>query len=249
MDPAIRRQSLGDILHRSAARAPHKLAVLCGAVRWTYAELDALCNRLATGLAGRGVAKGTRVAVLARNSHAFAAMRFALARLGAVFVPINFMLKADEVAYILRHAGAVLLATDSGLASVARAAAALDTSVREFVWLPSEDVSEPEPGMTTFDVLAATGGGPLPPLELEPGDLAQIVYTSGTESSPKGAMLTHDAVLWQYVSCVIDAGIAEGDLALHALPLRNQRIKRQQNRGRGVDRHRRGDSVQRDLME
>ena len=219
MDPAIRRQSLGDILHRSAARAPHKLAVLCGAVRWTYAELDALCNRLATGLAGRGVAKGTRVAVLARNSHAFVAMRFALARLGAVLVPINFMLKADEVAYILRHAGAVLLATDSGLASVARAAAALDTSVREFVWLPSEDVSEPEPGMTTFDVLAATGGGPLPPLELEPGDLAQIVYTSGTESSPKGAMLTHDAVLWQYVSCVIDASIEGSDLPLHALPL------------------------------
>ena len=219
MDPAIRRQSLGDILHRSAARAPHKLAVLCGAVRWTYAELDALCNRLAKGLAGRGVAKGTRVAVLARNSHAFAAMRFALARLGAVFVPINFMLKADEVAYILRHAGAVLLATDSGLASVARAAAALDTSVREFVWLPSEDVSEPEPGMTTFDVLAATGGGPLPPLELEPGDLAQIVYTSGTESSPKGAMLTHDAVLWQYVSCVVDASIEGSDLPLHALPL------------------------------
>ena len=219
MDPAIRRQSLGDILHRSAARAPHKLAVLCGAVRWTYAELDALCNRLAKGLAGRGVAKGTRVAVLARNSHAFVAMRFALARLGAVLVPINFMLKADEVAYILRHAGAVLLATDSGLASVARAAAALDTSVREFVWLPSEDVSEPEPGMTTFDALAATAGGSLPPLELEPGDLAQIVYTSGTESSPKGAMLTHDAVLWQYVSCVVDASIEGSDLPLHALPL------------------------------
>jgi fatty-acyl-CoA synthase len=202
MDPVIRRQSLGDILHRSAARAPHKLAVLCGGVRWTYAELDDLCSRLAAGLAGRGVAKGTRVAVLARNSHAFVALRFALARLGAVLVPINFMLKPDEVAYILRHAGAVLLATDSGLAPVARVAAALDTSVREFVWLPSEDPGEPEPDMTTFDALAATRSGPLPQLELALGDLAQIVYTSGTESSPKGAMLTHDAVLWQYVSCV-----------------------------------------------
>ncbi len=69
----------------------------------------------------RGVTKGTRVAILARNSHAFAALRFALARLGAVLVPINFMLKADEVAYILRHAGAEMLATDSGLAALARA--------------------------------------------------------------------------------------------------------------------------------
>src|SRR5512133_1736582 len=142
MDPAIRRQSLADILHRSAARAPHKPAVLCGDVRWTYAELDDLCSRLAAGLAGRGVAKGTRVAVLARNSHAFVALRFALALLGAVLVPINFMLKPDEVAYILRHAGAMLLATDSGLAPIARAAAALDTAVREFVWLPSEDPSD-----------------------------------------------------------------------------------------------------------
>ena len=219
MDAAIRRQSLGDILHRSAARAPNKLAVQCGGVRWTYAELDDVSNRVAAGLVRRGVAKGTRVAVLARNSHAFVAMRFALARLGAVLVPINFMLKADEVAYILRHAGAMLLATDSGLAAIARAAAALDTAVREFIWLPSEDPSEPEPGMTTFDVLAATQDARPPPLELAPGDLAQIVYTSGTESSPKGAMLTHDAVLWQYVSCVIDAGIEAGDLPLHALPL------------------------------
>jgi fatty-acyl-CoA synthase len=219
MDPAIRRQSLGDILHRSATRAPQKLAVLCGSVSWTYAELDDVCNRVAAGLARRGIERGTRVAVLARNSHAFVAMRFALARLGAVLVPINFMLKADEVAYILRHAGAVLLATDSGLASVARAAAALETPVREFVWLPSEDPSEPESGMTTFDALAAHNSDPLPSLELAPGDLAQIVYTSGTESSPKGAMLTHDAVLWQYVSCVIDASIESSDLPLHALPL------------------------------
>jgi fatty-acyl-CoA synthase len=107
-------------------------------VRWTYAELDDLCSRLAAGLADRGVAKGTRVAVLARNSHAFVALRFALARLGAVLVPINFMLKPDEVAYILRHAGAVLLATDSGLAPVARAAAARYVGA-EFVRLPSED--------------------------------------------------------------------------------------------------------------
>src|SRR5689334_12893217 len=175
MDPAIRRQTLGDILHRSAARTPRKTAVACGATQWSYAELDALCTRLAGGLAARGVGRGDRVAILARNSHAFVALRFALARLGAVLVPINFMLKAEEAAYILRHAGARVLATDSALAPVARAAAALETSVREFVWLPSEEPSEPEPGMTTFDALAATDSGPLPPLALAPDDLAQIV--------------------------------------------------------------------------
>jgi fatty-acyl-CoA synthase len=218
MHPSIRRQTIADALRRSALRLPAKTAIICGPTTWTYGEFDALVSRLAAGLATRGVETGDRVAVLARNSHGFAALRFALARLGAVLVPINFMLKADEVAYILRHAGAQTLATDSGLADLARAAAALDTKVKDFLWLPSEDPSEPAPGMTTFDELAACTAA-LPDVQLTSNDLAQIVYTSGTESTPKGAMLTHDAVLWQYVSCVVNAEIAEADLALHALPL------------------------------
>ena len=213
-----RRHTLGDLLHRSAARSPHKLAIACGDVRWTYREFDTLCNRLAAGLAREGIAKGDRVAILARNSHAFAALRFALARLGAVLVPINFMLKAEEAAYILRHAGARLLATDSGLAPLAQAAAALDTAVRQLMWLPGEEPSEPVAGMLHFPTLSACDG-PVPEVDLNGSDLAQIVYTSGTESLPKGAMLTHDAVMWQYVSCIVDASIAGDDLMLHALPL------------------------------
>ena len=218
MNPITRRQTLADLLRRTAQRLPHKLAVHCGDTRWTYAEFDALVTRLAAGLAGRGIAHGERVAVLARNSHGFAALRFALARLGAVLVPINFMLKADEVAFILRHAGAKTLATDSGLAQLARAAAAIDTKVKDFIWLPSEDPSEPVPGMASFHDLA-TCTAALPDSPLQSTDLLQIVYTSGTESLPKGAMLTHDAVLWQYVSCCINAEVAEHDVALHALPL------------------------------
>jgi fatty-acyl-CoA synthase len=185
-----------------ATRHPHKLAIACGPVRWSYREFDALCDRLAAGVAQRGNSKGDRVAILARNSYAFAALRFSLARLGAVLVPINFMLKAQEAAYILRHAGARLLATDSGLAPLAQA----------------EDPSEPVPGMLRFETLAACAETP-PAVVLSGSDLAQIVYASGTESLPKGAMLTHDAVMWQYVSCVVDASIATDDLMLHALPL------------------------------
>ena len=215
---AVRRQTIADALRRTALRLPQKLGIGCGQTAWTYAEFDALVSRFAAGLAGVGVKPGDRVAVLARNSHGFAALRFALARRGAVMVPINFMLKADEVAYILRHAGAETLATDSGLAELAQHAATLETQVKQFVWLPSEDESEPVPGMHSFHKLT-TCQDALPESGLASQDLAQIVYTSGTESMPKGAMLTHDAVLWQYVSCVVNAEIAEQDLALHALPL------------------------------
>ncbi|MDE2285043.1 MAG: AMP-binding protein, partial [Hyphomicrobiales bacterium] len=199
MHAALRRQTLADLQHRTAKRFPNKTAIICGDARWSYADFNAVCNRLAAGLAARGVGKGKRVAILSRNSHAFAALRFALARLGAVLVPINFMLKPEEAAFILRHAGAEVLATDSGLADAAQAAA-LDTKVRELIWLPSEDKTAPVPGMIAFDGLLSNAEPP--EVELAGGDVAQIVYTSGTESLPKGAMLTHDAVIWQYVSCV-----------------------------------------------
>ncbi len=218
MENITRRHCIADLLHRSAKRNPDKTAIVCGSISWSYREFDALCDCLGAGLAEQGVKHGARVAVLARNSHAFAALRFALARLGAVLVPINFMLKAEEAGYILRHSGAQLMATDTGLAELARAAAAQETAVKSFLWLPSEEGGPPVSGMLDFNVLAASTAS-LPEVEMKSGDLAQIVYTSGTESAPKGAMLTHEAVISQYVSCVVDASIESSDMALHALPL------------------------------
>jgi fatty-acyl-CoA synthase len=145
-----RSQTLGDILRRTAQRLPDKTAVICGNTQWSYAQFDALVSRLALGLLAVGIQSGDHVAMLARNSHGFAAMRFALARMGAVLVPINFMLKADEVAYILRHAQAKVLVTDSELSPLAKAAAALDTQVAEFIWIPSEDPTPISEGMHDF---------------------------------------------------------------------------------------------------
>ncbi|HVZ44062.1 MAG TPA: acyl-CoA synthetase [Ramlibacter sp.] len=219
MISSARRQTIADLLHRTARRYPDKPGLLCGVdTRWSFARFDAVVDHVAAGLAQHGVGHGSRVAVLARNSHAFAALRFALARIGAVLVPINFMLKPEEVAFILRHSEAQMLATDSGLADTARQAAAMDTPVKQFVWLPSEELSHPVQDMIPFGELASARGT-AGAAALSSTDLAQIVYTSGTESSPKGAMLTHDAVISQYASCAVDAGIATGDVMLHALPL------------------------------
>jgi fatty-acyl-CoA synthase len=215
--PALYRHTLADLLRRTAARLPNKLAIRCGSVDWTYAQLDAVCTQLASGLHQQGVRLGDRVAVLARNSHGFAAMRFALARLGAVIVPINFMLNAEEVRFILLHSGATVLCTDAGCAQLAKQAATT-TAVRLMIGLPSESSHEPVPGTVDFHTLAATTAV-LPDNELTGSMLAQIIYTSGTESRPKGAMLTHDAVIAEYVTCLVDVEIAENDRALHALPL------------------------------
>ena len=123
----IRQQTIGDLPRRTAARYPGKLAVRFGDTTWTYHEFDEICNRLANGLIERGVAAGDRVAILSRNSHAFAALRFALARAGGVLVPINFMLNAQEIAYILRSSGATARAASDEFFDIGTSAAALDT--------------------------------------------------------------------------------------------------------------------------
>ncbi|MDX3910603.1 MAG: AMP-binding protein [Sphingobium sp.] len=99
-------QSLSLTLRRSAARMPHKTALIFEEQQWTFAEFDALVDELAQGLLDRSVSKGDRVAILARNSNAFLAIRYAVARIAAVFVPINVMLGEEDVAYILDHSGA-----------------------------------------------------------------------------------------------------------------------------------------------
>ena len=217
MNSTLNRQTLGDLLRRTAQRDPHKLAIRCGSTDWTYRDFDDVCNKFAAGLASIGMGLGDRVAVLARNSHGFAALRFAVARLGAVLVPINFMLSSGEANFILEHSGAKLLCTDSGLADLARSAAK-GTAVQQLVWLPGEDASDPAPGMVSFDALINTGQS-VPDVALTGSMLAQIIYTSGTESRPKGAMLSHDAVISEYVTCLVDVEIAHNDVMLHALPL------------------------------
>lgn len=212
-----RAHSIGDLLRRSARRDPDKCALICGEVSWTFGEMDAICNRLGRGLVGLGLTKGDRIAVLSRNSHAFAALRYAVARIGAILVPINFMLNAQEIRFILVNSGARLLAVGADLVEVARAAVE-GSAVETLLWLPGEATSAPPDGVSTFDDLLHGDASQLD-TSLDNRDPAQIIYTSGTESLPKGAILTHEAVMWQYVSCIIDGRMTADDRLLHALPL------------------------------
>lgn len=217
---SLRRHSLGDVLRRTAQRVPGKTAIVCGKVSWTYTEFDAVCTRFARALIARGVAAGDRVAILSRNSHAFAAARFALARMGAVMVPVNFMLNADEVAFILKSSGARTLLVGAGFDSLAASAVARGTEISDQIWLPGEEEGTPPPqGMATFDDLLRAEADTDEMSAVDARSPLQIIYTSGTESLPKGAILSHEAVLWEYVSCVMEGSIAGVDVMLHALPL------------------------------
>jgi len=209
-----RQQSLAAMLRRSAARHGERAAIICGDTTWSYARLNDLVDHLAAGLIARGVAPGDRVAAMARNSHAYVALRFAAARAGAIFVPINFMLNVADVRYILDHSGARLLFVDATTIDVAEAAEA--PSVEEVYGLDGEHAGPPA-RVPSWEALLTTCG---PQPERAGGeDLVQIIYTSGTESRPKGAMLSHNSVLWEYQSCIIDCAWTADTVALHALPL------------------------------
>jgi fatty-acyl-CoA synthase len=216
----LHQHTVADLLRRTARREPGKVAIRCGEVTWTYRELHTLSTQVAAGFASLGVLVGDRVAVLAKNSHSVACIRYALAQCGAVLVPINWMLTAEEIAYLLRHSGAKTLCVDSQLASIGTAAAAIGTEVERFIWLPSEAPSNtPDDTLMRFSDLSGNAAPIEPFAPLDNRALLQIIYTSGTESTPKGVMLTHEAVISQYVSCLVEGEITHDDIVLHAMPL------------------------------
>lgn len=209
-----RAQSLSAMLRRAALRHGDRTAIVCGDVTWSYAALADEVERLAAGLRGLGLAPGDRVAILARNSHAFVALRFAIARADAVLVPINFMLTAADVRYILDHSGARVLFADSSNIEIAMAA--VGSGLENVFGLDGEHTSPPA-GVPAWTALRRDKA--IAPEERGGEEMLQIVYTSGTESRPKGAILSHSSVLWEYQSCIIDCEWTADTVALHAMPL------------------------------
>lgn len=211
-----RRNTLGDLLTRSVARNPEKLAFIFEDRSVTYRELDKLVNQTANGLINRGVKKGDHLAMLSKNNLDFVIVTFALARIGAVLIPINYMLQENDIAYITEHAEAVGIFTEKDHVETIEAALGEVSLSYKFI-LECDEVS----GAADWDTLATVQGeGSIEAIEAElyDDDLAQILYTSGTESDPKGVMLSHKSIISEYVSCVVDGNINVNDVLVHALP-------------------------------
>ncbi|RBY82874.1 acyl-CoA synthetase [Geodermatophilus sp. TF02-6] len=214
-----RQHSVGDLLHRTARRHPDKPAVVAGDLRVTYAEFDAAVNRTAHALAERGLGKGDRLALLSHNCWQFAVLAFATAKLGVVLVPVNFMLGPDEIAYILGHSGARGIVAEDALAPTAEkalATAGLTDGVRG--WIPSSGAA-PTAGWEDVDPWWRTGDDGAPDIAVADDDPLRLMYTSGTESRPKGVVLSSRSLVTQYVSCTVDGGMGADDVEVHALPM------------------------------
>ena len=223
---AARSHSVGDLLRRSALRSPDKLAVVSGDRRLTYREFDDAVNRTAQALARRGLVKGDRLALLSHNCWQYGVLVFATARLGVVLVPVNFMLGAQEIAYILTHSEAAGMVAEDALlptAEQALSAAGLAGGVRGRIALSdgAPDGSSEQVGGAWEDVdaWAAEGDAVEPGVAVADDDPLRLMYTSGTESRPKGVLLSSRSLIAQYVSCAIDGGMSTDDVEVHALPM------------------------------
>lgn len=174
----------------------------------TYAQLDDLTARTAALLQDRGVRPGDRVAVIAPNVPHFPIACYGVLRAGAVVVPMNPLLKAREIAFILRDAGArMVLTSPMSAAETAEAAAATETDCL---------VLEPD----GFDALLRRIEPVAAVLDAQDTDLAVILYTSGTTGTPKGAELTHRNLLTNTATAVQTLfHVGPGDVFFGGLPL------------------------------
>ncbi|MFG3029685.1 acyl-CoA synthetase [Streptomyces sp. NPDC048253] len=191
------------VLRRSARRTPARVAVEYRDRTWTYEELDKAVSRAASVLLGEGLAPGDRVGAYGHNSDAYLIAFLACARAGLVHVPVNQNLTGEDLAYIVRQSGSALVLTDPDLAG------RLPAGTRTLALRDADDsLLARLPAAPAYD-------GPEPRSE----DLVQLLYTSGTTALPKGAMMTHRALVHEYLSAITALDLSAGDRPAHSLPL------------------------------
>ncbi|MEU5772827.1 acyl-CoA synthetase [Streptomyces venezuelae] len=202
----VRDSTVDGVLTRSARRTPRRTALRYGERAWTYEELDAAVSRAAGVLRDSGLTRGDRVGAYAHNSDAYLIGFLACARAGLIHVPVNQNLTGDDLAYIVGQSGCSLVLADPDIAG------RLPSGVPVLALRDADDSLLTR--LADASAFASSEeNGP------RGDDLAQLLYTSGTTALPKGAMLSHRALVHEYVSAITALDLKETDRPVHSLPL------------------------------
>jgi fatty-acyl-CoA synthase len=193
----------------------HREAVVDGDLRLTYEQFFDRCDRWSAALQAIGVAPGDRVATIAPNTHAQLESYYAVPQIGAVLVPINYRLTADDFVYIINHSGSSVVCAHSDYLDALDAVRDQMPGVRHYV------AYEGAPRDGWLDYEAAIAGAD--PDFTRPGigerDLLTINYTSGTTARPKGVMITHRNAAINTIGTLLHLPIAVGEPYLWTLPM------------------------------
>jgi acyl-CoA synthetase (AMP-forming)/AMP-acid ligase II len=188
-------------------------------LRLSYTELNQRINRIANALVNLGVKKGDRVALLQMNGIAFVETFYGIAKIGAVVVPLNWRLVADELEFILRDSGSLVLLFGTEFAELAcdLQSRAGKTRVQHWFAVGAEELRPEFAG--SYAGLVADAAFNEPAIAAAEDDNLYIMYTSGTTGLPKGVVHTHNTAMWSLITGSATNSFYESDRYLLALPL------------------------------
>ena len=189
-------------------------AVVDGELRLTYEQFFERCDRWSASLQKLGIARGDRVAYIAPNTHAQLESFYAVPQIGAVLVPINYRLTADDFVYLINHSGAEVVCAHSDYLAAVDSVRDQLTSVKHFVALEGS-----VPGWLEYETLLASSSSDFRGVEVEENDLLTINYTSGTTSRPKGVMITHRNAYMNSIGTLVHEHMSCADRYLWTLPM------------------------------
>jgi acyl-CoA synthetase (AMP-forming)/AMP-acid ligase II len=215
----ISRVNVGDLLVRSAARAPAQLAIVDGERRISYRALNEWVNRTAHGLAALGYVRGDALALMSTNNPEFLATYFACAKLGLVCVPINLFWRHKELAHVLTHAEVKGVVVEAALIEQLHTGLADSPGVRDVIVLGPERPEIPGRRVLAFDALAADAPSHEPEVYVEDRDPLSYLYTSGTTSAPKGVVSSHLAIYLESLGVALDTRMTGSDRVTALMPL------------------------------
>ena len=195
----------------------HREGVVDGDLRLTYEEFFDRCDRWSTALQAMGVAAGDRVATIAPNTHAQLEAFYAVPQIGAVLVPVNYRLSADDFSYILNHSGTSVVCVHPDYLDMVDGIRDELPGVKHYVSFGGAGVSRE--GWADYEAtVAATEPAPhLPPIDER--DLITIDYTSGTTARPKGVMMTHRNAAMNVIGTLLHLPLGVGQSYLWTLPM------------------------------
>ncbi|HEY1345258.1 MAG TPA: long-chain-fatty-acid--CoA ligase [Streptosporangiaceae bacterium] len=193
----------------------HREGVVDGDLRLSYEQFFGRCDRWSAALQGLGVAPGDRVATIAPNTHAQLESFYAVPQIGAVLVPINYRLTADDFVYIINHSGSSVVCAHSDYLEMLDAARDQMPGVLHYVAYEGA----PRDGWIDYEAAIAGAAPDFTRPEIGERDLLTINYTSGTTARPKGVMITHRNAAINTIGTLLHLPIGVGEPYLWTLPM------------------------------
>ncbi|MGZ4984917.1 MAG: long-chain-fatty-acid--CoA ligase, partial [Chthoniobacterales bacterium] len=203
-----------EFARRARKLYPERVAVVDGNSSWTYAQFIDRCERWSAVLQQLGIRAGDRVAYLSPNTHAQLESFYAVPQIGAVLVPLNYRLIADDFIYLINHSGARMVCADGEYLPVIDRIRSQLPQVEHFVALTGE-ANE----WLNYESAIAKASAEFVRPQIRESDLLTINYTSGTTSRPKGVMITHRNAWMNSIGTLVHERMTCGDRYLWTLPM------------------------------